>query len=239
MLLTFDGGLDHPVLLFDLQPHPWSGKQLSQHLSKELGFGQKLEIDSDIQFGPTVPLTWWTVPNEEGEPWLVPTLQHNDTLMVALFPADLKRRTHAKFRPSLSPVTLQLEKRGMSGGFIDPTIFELPGLTGGRIRTGTLEAAIWRLLQEGGSGLVDVPAPLEGEEGSLAESLSRLSRYEDRALVQLFTPLTQDESLFIALSDLASLLVQLTEDVRFTTHSFTREETGDYGLAIEVTWGIL
>lgn len=239
VLLTFDGGLDHPVLLFSLQSHPWSGEQLSQQLSGQLGFGQRTVATSDVKFGPTLPLTWWTVPNDDGDPWLIPTLLHDDTLMMALFPADLKRRTHAKFTPSLSSVILQLEKRGVSGGLIDPTIFELPGLTGGRIRLGTLGGAILRLLQEGGGGLVDVPAPLQGEEGSLAESLSRLSRFEDEVLVKLLTPLSEDEALFIALSDLASLLFQLTEDIRFTIHSFKREETGDFGLAIEVTWGIL
>ena len=80
--------------------------------------------------------------------------------------------------PSLAPNILLLEKQGMSGGVIDPSIFELNQMTGGRINLSTLTAVILRIFQEGGSGLIDVPMPLKGEEGSLAEAPSRLSRFE-------------------------------------------------------------
>lgn len=238
-LLTFDGGFDHPVLLLSLNPQAWSGEQLNDYLSKRLGFGIESTLDETFQYGPKLPLIWWTIPNSHGDPWLIPTLIHNNTLMIALFPADLKRRTHDAFTPNLSPSVLALEKQGMSGGMIDPSIFELNQMTGGRINPSTLIAVLIRIAQEGGSGLIDVPKPLRGEEGSLAEALSRLSRFEYEKLVQLLSPIAKDEASFIAWSDLSSLLLQLTEHINVLFHSYHQADTGEFGLSLEFSWEIL
>ena len=239
ILLTFDGGFDHPVLLLSLNQQAWSGEQLNQHLSQQLGFGTESKLDETFKYGPSLPLNWWTIPNHEGDPWLIPTLIHDNTLMISLFPADLKRRTYGAFLPNLAPSILALEKQGISGGVIDPSIFELNQMTGGRINLSTLTAVILRIAQDGGTGLIDVPMPLDGEEGSLAEALSRLSRFEYKDLVNLLAPIAKDEASFIAWSDLSSLLLQLTEHINFIFHSHHQSETGEFGLSIEFSWRIL
>ena len=239
ILLTFDGGFDHPVLLLNLNQQAWSGEQLNLHLSRQLGFGTESKLDESFKYGPSLPLNWWTIPNHAGDPWLIPTLIHDNTLMISLFPADLKRRTYGGFSPNLAPSILALEKQGISGGVIDPSIFELNQMTGGRINLHTLTAAILRVAQEGGSGLIDVPMPLEGEEGSLAEALSRLSRFEYKDLVNLLAPIANNEASFIAWSDLSSLLLQLTENINFIFHSHHQSETGEFGLSVEFSWRIL
>lgn len=237
VLLTFDGGLDHPVLLFGLQDHPWSGEKLSETLAESLSF--RVISSRGGEDSSDESLRWWGVDHHEGEPWGIPTLSYGGALMVALFPADLKRRLRSDFKESRSPRVFTMERLGVSGGIIDPAIFELNELNGGRISLGTLSAALLRLWKEGGEGLIDVPAPLYGEEGSLAEALSRLSRYEAELLVKLFTPMTQDQSLFIALTDLSSLILQLTDMLELNAHSYSQEESGGLGLSLELTWSIL
>ena len=239
VLLTFDGGIDHPVLLFNLQPHPWSGEQLSDTISSALSFTKKSKAKGRGAQDEQAKLGWWAVPHSEGEPWYIPTMVYGGALMVALFPADLKRRARSNFSESRSPHLLALERRGVSGGMVDPALFEWNEFHGGRIHRDTLWPALYRLWSEGGSGLVDVPPPLAGEEGSLAEALSRLSRFEEELLVNLFSKLTDEETLFLALTDLASLTLQLTEMLQFTAHSYAQEESGGSGLSIELTWSIL
>lgn len=239
VLLTFDGGIDHPVLILNLQPHPWTGKQLAQSLCNRLhGTLSSTDPSQDD------PLDWCILKGVESgtvspPEWRLPLLTHGNELMVGFFPPDLLRRKRAHFERSEAPISFELERLGLSGGYLDPAIFELNNLNGGRVGTSTLWAALSRVLEEGGEGLVDVPVPVQGGDQSLAGTLARLSRLEDPTLASLIAPMTEETDLFIAISDLASLIVQLTDQINWTIHSYTQLRTGNDGIALELRWGLL
>ena len=251
-LLTFDGGFDHPVLALSLSPHPWSADKLSAVLCELIG-AHPLSDETDAS-----GIRWWSIDSSDGlsrgglvgaraqartSGWRIPVMAAEQSLIIGLFPADVKRRASTRFRPHEAPISLELEKRGISGGFIDPLMFEARGFDGGRISLSTL-AAVWsRLVEEGGDGLVDVPPPLASESSSLAGALTRLARFESSHLAELLEivsdALHQDEALFFAASDLASLTLQLIETLKWTAYSYTQAQSGSVGITFEITVGIL
>lgn len=251
VMLTFDGGLDHPVLILSLTPHPWSGEKLSQTLCAMIGGRviSQVELDQEREVTRDEDLSWWMIePDDQSlgsttphtaPGWRIPVLLGADHLVIGLFPPDVKRRGSGYFKPHEAPIALELERRGVSGGFVDPLIFEINSLNGGRVPIATLSAALKGLWREGGSGLTDVPEPLRGESNSLAGALARLARFESEYLVSLFAPLTEDGGLFMAMSDLASLTLQLTESISWTLYSYTQSDTGGSGLSLEITLSIL
>jgi hypothetical protein len=249
-MLTFDGGFDHPVVILSLSPHPWSGEKLSQTLCTMVGGRviSQAELDQERDITRDEDLSWWMIESEDQastsasittKGWRIPVLLGADHLVLGLFPPDVKRRGSGRFKPHEAPISLELERRGVSGGFVDPLIFEINSLNGGRVPINTLSAALIGLWREGGAGLVDVPEPLRGESNSLAGALSRLARFESEHLVSIFAPLTEDDSLFMAMSDLTSLTLQLTESIRWTLYSYTQAQTGGSGLSLELTLSIL
>ena len=238
-LLTFDGGVDHPVLIMSLAPHPWSASQLSAALCQN--FGGEMTRASSVQ---KKPIEWCilrgvTVMDGAVNEWRLPMFTQGQELIFGLFAPDVIRRDGRPFERSEASISFELDRSGVSGGFIDPAIFEAKSLSGGRISRWTLWAALSNLWNEGAEGLVDVPAPIPTGDLSLASALSRLARLEDPTLIALISPLTEESELFISLSDLASLVIQLTEQISWTVHSFTQLTTGNDGIAIEIRWGLL
>ena len=246
VLLTFDGGLDHPVIALSLTPDPWSADKLSATLSGLIGARsatRKERLEYERLRERDRGLSWWLIrsdtPTQSDPAWRIPILKTPKSLLIGLFPADLRRRTADKFRSYQAPISIELDQRGVSGGFLDPAIFELNSLSGGRVHLNTLYAALIQLWREGGEGLIDVPRALAGESHSSAGSLARLARFESEHLVTLFSPLTSDGELFMALSDLTSLALQLTEVFEWTIYSYTQTETGGIGLGLDLRWVIL
>jgi len=211
LLLTFDGGLDHPVLLVGLQEHPWAWDQLTTTLARSVNAQLVREGESDdarLVFG-------------EGEGrWSLPVGRVTSHLLLGLYPTDLKRRTSGLFSASPGAHLKPLTEPGVSGLFIDPGAL---GPVDRSLDLSLLEPVLNALLAGQFERLVDLPHDGAQVIG-LAESLARLSevrrdpflRWMSRRSLARHTTLP----LLLSLHELLRLTMMVTEGVTVTIRSY-------------------
>lgn len=212
LLLTFDGGLDHPVLLVGLQEHPWAWEQLTSSLARSLGAELLREGDSD---NARLLFT-------EGEGhWSLPVGRVSSHLALALYPSDLSRRTSGLFSAAPGDHLKPLMEPGVSGAFFDPSAL---GPSDPRLDLSLLSPVLYALVTGRFEGLVDLPYD-EGGTIGLAHSLTRLSEVQRDPLLRWLSARSELSRqtalpLLLALHELTRLTLMVTEGVTLTVRSY-------------------
>jgi hypothetical protein len=209
--LTFDGGLDHPVLVVGLQEHPWAWDQLAASVARALNATLKSSGGDDATL---------TLREGEGE-WSLPLGRAHGQLLLGLYAADLKRRTSGFFSAVPGAHLKPLAEPGVSGLFFDPGALK-PSAQ--RIDPSLLLPVFEALLSGRFSELVDLPHP-EGQAVELAAALTQLSEVKRDPLLQwLSEGATRSQALalplILSLHELARLTLLVTEGLTLTVRTY-------------------
>lgn len=212
ILLTFDGGLDHPILIIGLQEHPWAWEQLTAHLAQSIGaeFIHNPESDdASLLLG------------QGDQHWSLPVGRVTSHLLLGLYPADLKRRTSGLFSASPGTHLKPLLEPGVSGGFFDPSVLSAHDR---RLDISLLIPVLNAIVSGQFSGLVDLP-----HDGTmpipLSDSLARHSELRRDPLLRWIgersTPSPQAIlPLLLSFHEFVRLSLLVTEGVTFTLRSY-------------------
>jgi hypothetical protein len=225
LLLTFDGSLDHPILLIGTQTHPWANEKLLTYWSNYLGLSQKSEnIDSAY--------SQWRIPYGENFLYL-PVGVQSEVIMVGLFPADIKRRLQENFKSEHIPLFDNYERKGISGVFFDPSVFNL---TDARIKTDVLHTIMSEVLTGQASNLVDLPMLSKQSSHSLANTLVHRSQLNLIWVKHFLHTYINDPKVLVAMADLMSLWIQISEGIKVNMSAYIQTQTH---LALDVRWSPL
>ena len=215
--LTFDGGLDHPVLLLELKDSPWAWRKLAGELARALNATLSEEDDTG--------LAWLNLGDERSGQWTLPLGHTPQHLTLGLFRVDVMRRLSGRFTPLAAEHLRPLSERGVSGLFVDIGALK-PSYR--RVELSTLTPVLSTLLSGRFDELVDVPYGALTPPIELASALARYEELSGDPLIErlsIHPQLSTPEGLKVlkaltALHEFMSVAVEATEGLTLTTRAY-------------------
>ena len=251
LILTFDGALDHPVLLVGLQNTPNAGQRLLLYWAKK--WDMKFDPDSLSSSQLTQlrlvsndsELSKSSSPLFVSNSWSIPVAHFETSLGIALFKTDLLRRFKQNqdgsqlSEPSLltpsssfSPFRF-LQTKGASGFYIDPLLinhFSLPHASN-TIKPTLLRDLFMELLKGEQREMVDLPVISPHTSTPLSISMVQFTHLLYWSQVLTSSPLPIWEQLLTqthilnALYNFGLLLIKLTDFLELQIQSYLDQHT--------------
>ena len=243
LILTFDGGLDHPVLLIGLQDQPLSWQRLLLYWSKRWNMKFKPH-ELDHQSSSYLTHLRLTSPhssqNNSDDQWSIPVVHFDRVLGIALFEVDLIRRVkHHQSSEQERQGDLNhfkpfefFQTKGATGLYFDPLLFQVVHQLDAPLSSSILEGLLKELLKGNDRELVDLPLVPKQTYTQLAQSLTILTQImewstwlESQALDSKWKEIHLHSHEVNALFNALLLFLKLTDLIECHIHSYLDQHT--------------